>query len=68
MSNEPALITGATSKTGRRVARLLEEAGISVVRALRSSPTSMFREGEDATACPTDSGSLPSQLWAVLSG
>lgn len=37
MSNEPIVVTGATGKTGRRVARLLEEAGSSVVRASRSS-------------------------------
>lgn len=40
MTNEPILVTGATGKTGRRVAQQLEEAGIPVVRASRSSPTS----------------------------
>lgn len=39
MSNEPILVTGATGKTGRRVAQQLEEAGVPVVRASRRSPT-----------------------------
>lgn len=37
MSDEPVVVTGATGKTGRRVARLLEAAGSSVVRASRGS-------------------------------
>ncbi|MFD9444703.1 NAD(P)H-binding protein [Streptomyces sp. NPDC060006] len=40
MSDEITLVTGATGKTGRRVARLLEERGVSVRAASRSGAPS----------------------------
>ena len=51
MKSTTILITGATGKTGSRISRLLEDAGLEVRRASRHSQT-VF-DWQDATTWPT---------------